>query len=78
MAKLRIESKWSDVSRDVDFHYLDLLSNRPVSNHIAERFSVYHESPQIILIKDGEVEYDASHFDITIEELNESLAYIYG
>ncbi|NNF32899.1 MAG: bacillithiol system redox-active protein YtxJ [Saprospiraceae bacterium] len=77
MAKMRLESKWHDVSKDVDLHYLDLISHRNISNHIAETFSVYHESPQVILVKDGEAEYDASHFDISVEEINESLEYIY-
>ena len=48
------------------------------ANYIAEKLQVHHESPQIILIKDGEAEYDSSHFDITVDELNESLDYIYG
>ena len=77
MAKMRIESKWTDINKDVDLYYLDLISYRNLSNHIADTFSVYHESPQIILIKDGEAEYDSSHFDISVEELNESLDYIY-
>ncbi len=78
MAKLRIESKWAHISKDTDLHYLDLHSHRNVSNYIADAFDVYHESPQIILIKDGEAEYESSHFDISIEEINESLDYIYG
>ena len=78
MAKMRIESKWSEITKEVDLYYLDLLSFRDLSNKIADSFSVYHESPQIILIKDGEAEYDSSHFDISVDELNESLDYIYG
>lgn len=78
MAKMRLESKWQNISKEVDLHYLDLISYRNISNHIADTLSVYHESPQVILVKDGVVEYDASHFDISIDELNESLQYIYG
>ena len=73
MAKMRLEDKW-DLT-DVDAHYLDLLSFRTISNQIAETLSVHHESPQLILIMDGECVYDASHFDITVDELKESLAY---
>ena len=78
MAKIRLESKWGPDHQEVDFYFLDLHKHRNISNSIEERYSVFHESPQLILIKDGIAEYDASHFDITIEELNESLKFIYG
>lgn len=48
----------------VDFYYLDLLAFRPISNEIASRFNIIHESPQLILIKDGVVVSHASHGDI--------------
>lgn len=75
MAKMRLEDRWSSVKTEVEFHYLDLLANRNISSYIAEHFEVNHESPQLILISKGEVIYDASHFDISIQELNESLDY---
>lgn len=75
MAKMRVEDNVVSISTDVDFHYLDLLQYRNISNAIASELEVHHESPQIIMLINGEVVYDASHFDITIDELNESLAY---
>ncbi|WP_348797384.1 bacillithiol system redox-active protein YtxJ [Flavobacterium adhaerens] len=48
----------------VDTYFLDLLEHRDISNEIATRFKVQHQSPQIILIKDGKSVYDASHSDI--------------
>jgi bacillithiol system protein YtxJ len=53
----------------VDFHYLDLLNYRSISNAIAEFFQVHHESPQVILIKNGECIYDESHYGIMMDEL---------
>ena len=53
----------------VDFHYLDLLNNRAISNEIASFFQVHHESPQVILIKNGECIYDESHYGIMMDEL---------
>ena len=35
----------------IDFYYLDLLNFRAISNSIAEKFKVHHESPQVILNK---------------------------
>jgi bacillithiol system protein YtxJ len=75
MAKMRLESKWDHVEETVDAYYLDLKTYRNISNEIAERFDVHHESPQVLLIKDGTCIYDASHMDITVDELNETIAY---
>jgi bacillithiol system protein YtxJ len=50
-------------------YYLDLLEFRPISNEIAGRFGVMHQSPQIILIKDGNAVYTASHSDIQVADL---------
>jgi bacillithiol system protein YtxJ len=55
----------------IDFHYLDLLNNRDISQAIAEKFKVYHESPQVILIKNGACVYDESHGGIQMEEIEE-------
>ncbi len=52
-----------------DFNYLDLLSYRSVSNFIAEELNVIHQSPQIIVLKDGEVVYRVSHHSIQAEEI---------
>jgi bacillithiol system protein YtxJ len=53
----------------VDFHYLDLLNYRTISTEIASFFQVHHESPQVILIKNGECIYDESHYGIMMDEL---------
>lgn len=76
MAKMRLEAKWNDeINSIITPYYLDLKVYREISNAITEKFSVHHESPQVLLIKDGECIYDASHMDITVEELKESVAY---
>lgn len=59
----------AETPENVDFHYLDLLSFRPISNAVAEFFQVHHESPQVILIKNGECIYDESHYGIMMDEL---------
>lgn len=73
MAKNRLESNWS--FDNIDTYYLDLLAYRPVSNYIAEHLEVHHESPQVILLHNGEVVYDASHLDISNDEIAEVLSY---
>ena len=73
MAKHRLEEKWDFDATKLEPYYLDLFSYRNVSNEVAERFQVFHESPQILLIKDGECVHDASHLDISVEEIKEVL-----
>lgn len=66
----RLERAWKDEdARNLKPYYLDLLKLRPISNKIADKFEVEHESPQIIIIKDGKAIYDASHFDIRFDEI---------
>lgn len=58
-----------DLDETVDAFFLDLIEHRDVSNEIANKFGVYHESPQLILIKNGKAVYDVSHSDISAEAL---------
>ncbi|OSZ81853.1 thioredoxin family protein [Chitinophagaceae bacterium IBVUCB1] len=55
----------------IKFYYLDLLQHRNISNKVAEDFHVHHESPQVLLIKNGECIYDESHNGIFVEEIAE-------
>lgn len=56
----------------LDFYYLDLLAHRPLSGKIAETFRVHHESPQILVIRDGKCIYDESHLAISMMDIVES------
>lgn len=67
MALARMER--SEAPENIQFYYLDLLNYRAISNAIAEKFNVYHESPQILLIKNGECIFDESHGGIQMEEI---------
>jgi bacillithiol system protein YtxJ len=66
----RFERKWSDEKAgSIKPYFLDLISFREVSNRIALQFKVQHESPQVLLIKNGESVYHGSHFDIDFEQI---------
>ena len=71
MAKSRLER--AGKSDNFDLYYLDLIRYRDLSNMIAERFDVEHESPQILVIKNGSCVYDESHSGISMEELEEQV-----
>ncbi len=49
---------------EIDFYYLDLLSYRAISDEIAARFGVMHQSPQLLVFKNGAVAAHGSHYDI--------------
>ncbi len=58
---------------NVDFYFLDLIRDRAISNKVAEEFSVSHESPQVLLIKNGECVYDESHSGISMTEIEDQV-----
>lgn len=69
IAKRRIEQ--APTPEGIDFHYLDVIANRNISNQIGALFEVWHESPQVLLIVEGECIYDESHSGINMEEIVE-------
>lgn len=63
----RLERAWdSDVT---PAYYLDLIAFRPVSAAITERFNVEHQSPQVLVIKQGKCSYSATHLEISMSEI---------
>lgn len=72
MAKSRLER--SIAPGNATFYYLDLIRYRNISNKIAEVFHVHHESPQVLLIRNGECIYDESHNGISMDEIVEQAA----
>lgn len=64
----RFENEYN-LEDKVDLYFLDLLNYRDVSNEIANRFELIHQSPQLILIKNGVAVYDASHSDIQADDV---------
>ena len=76
MARKRFELDWEALPKDLNLYFLDLIRYREVSNSIAATFNVHHESPQLLLIKDGECIYEASHGEISAEETAEQIAVV--
>ena len=72
MALKQFEREY-DLNDSVDAYFLDLIAHRDISNEIASRYNVYHESPQLIFIKNGKAVYDVSHSDIDAVALKEKI-----
>ena len=54
---------------DAGYKMITVQSPRGVSDTVAERLGIRHETPQAILLRDGEAVWTASHFRITAAEL---------
>jgi bacillithiol system protein YtxJ len=72
MALKNFENEY-DLGKNVEVYFLDLISYRDVSNEIASRFNVVHQSPQLLLIVGGKSVYDVSHSSIDAQELKSKI-----
>lgn len=73
MAKKKFELDWEALPKSTPLYFLNLLNHRDVSNAIADIFDVHHQSPQLLLIKDGECIFETSHGEISAEETAEQI-----
>lgn len=64
MVKKQFERDYNVSNNVFDLYYLDLINYRDVSNQIAQQFQVNHESPQLLVVKNGVVVVHSSHGDI--------------
>jgi bacillithiol system protein YtxJ len=56
------------------FAMIVVQTARPLSNVVADRLGVEHESPQAIVVRNGEAVWSTSHWNITRKSLEEALA----
>jgi bacillithiol system protein YtxJ len=75
MALNRLERNWDgqDMEPRVNAYFLDLKSYRQLSNEIAERFDVEHESPQVLIIRNGTSVFDRSHMAIDYHQIRDAV-----
>jgi len=66
MVKNRLERSW-DEQIQPPVYLIDLLKYRSISNFIAERFAVQHESPQLLIIQNKECVKHWSHTEISTD-----------
>ncbi len=69
MALKQFENEFDLTLDQFTIYFLDLLAYRDISNEISLRFNVVHQSPQLLLIKNGESVYHVSHSDIDAADL---------
>ncbi len=73
MALDRLQRNWQqDEMGTVEPFYLDLLEHPDVSRQVSNDFQVQHESPQVLLIRNGKSVYDRSHFEIDYRDIKDA------
>ncbi len=73
LALLRLAENWDFKPEELEVYTLDVIAQKDLSQLVADTFDVYHESPQLILIRNGECTYEAAHLEITITDLKDNL-----
>lgn len=71
MVLRQFEKEYSLEEDKIKLYFLDLLRHRDISNKVAAKFNVPHESPQLIIIREGKVVYDGSHSAIKAATLHQ-------
>jgi bacillithiol system protein YtxJ len=60
-------------NEDVAAYFLYVQDARSLSNYIAEHYDIKHESPQVLVIENNQVKWNASHWKITNKSLAEAV-----
>lgn len=63
-AKSELENAADEISSQADMNFVDVINARGISDKLADKLGVRHESPQAILVKDGEAVWHDSHGSI--------------
>ena len=73
VSKGNLESAADNILESADMHFVNVVNSRQASDHIASELGVRHESPQVILLDNGEVIWHASHGGIKGEAVLDKL-----
>jgi bacillithiol system protein YtxJ len=73
---MSIEKKADEISSGTGMHFIDVRASRPLSNLTAELSGVTHESPQAILLHNGEVFWHGSHAEVRAERVLDAISEI--
>ncbi|MED3687568.1 bacillithiol system redox-active protein YtxJ [Peribacillus butanolivorans] len=66
--------KYMAANEELKTAYLAVQEARPLSNYVAETFDIKHQSPQVILFKNGKPAWNESHWRITYDSLNKAIS----
>jgi bacillithiol system protein YtxJ len=69
-----LQSHIDSATGDVAYRMVTVQTHRPISDAVAQRLGLRHETPQAILLRNGKIVWNASHFRITATQLGEVLS----
>jgi len=69
----RFDAEFNYDEDKIDWYLLDLLNHRDISNEIAKRYTIQHQSPQILVIKNGVCVFSSTHDGIDANDLKRFL-----
>jgi bacillithiol system protein YtxJ len=72
LALREVESQLGAVE-ELPLGLIHVVESRPASNHVAARTGIVHESPQLLLFRDGSAVYERNNWDITPEAVRQGL-----
>jgi len=72
MAKFRLEEDWDFEAKELQPYFLDIFTDKGISNEISDYFQEYHQSPQILIIEDGFCTYEESHLEISVADIRKN------
>ena len=65
---------WEIANAPYEISLIDVARQKALSMDVATRLNVRHESPQVIVVRDGQAVYDASHWDISKDDVTRAMA----
>ena len=71
MALKQFDAEFNYPEEKINWYLLDLLNHRDLSNEIASKYNVVHQSPQIVVIRNGKAVFNESHDSISAEDLKQ-------
>ncbi len=74
IARSRLESAWDRISELAECHTIDVIADRALSSHVASVTNVPHQSPQLLVVRDGRVVWHASHGQVRSESALQALS----
>lgn len=73
MVLKNFENEYNLQDSGMELYFLDLLENRAISNEIALKFNVLHQSPQVLVIQNEGIIYHDSHHQISVEAIKKAV-----
>ncbi len=73
-----VVEQFTEEHPEIPLFLVSVIESRPVSNYLAEQLKVRHQSPQVLLVCDGEAVWHGEHYAISGQTIGEAVAKANG